>query len=153
MTPAQFSKELRKISTKIDNSERPDKRRVVAAMRNLIAAIEADGAPVRPLGPSEYALYSLWPEGETERIVRVDFKQSGGEWVAKVLDSMMGPPLTPDMQISFSVPSDESGEPDFEYFHRTENDMTYQQYICNHMAMAYGKAGRTNADLSKVNFG
>jgi hypothetical protein len=43
MKPSQVSDALKKISSKIDNSKNPDKKKVIAAVKHLIAAPDERG--------------------------------------------------------------------------------------------------------------
>jgi hypothetical protein len=95
-----------------------------------------------------YGCYSLWPDGDTERILRVKLEPTatGDEWRMETLRvPAYGPDLTPDMIASWTVP-DLDGFPDFEGAIRNGNLDAFEDYVTTHFEAGEHMGPRWNLD-------
>lgn len=85
----------------------------------------------RMFEPDVYGCYSLWPDGQTERILRVRMVPTGGgAWEMETLQKpAYGPDLTADMIKRWTVPAKTDGSPDFEDI---TNLPAFEEYVTLH---------------------
>lgn len=113
MNPKQASARLMTIAQKINNSKNPDRKIVAKEVRSVLASI-AGSTPVK--------IYSLYPDGETERTVIVDVTKlsddyndptGGAGYEVVMIGVESGPPLTPDMKVSWVTDNNFKPLPEF----------------------------------------
>lgn len=112
MNPSKVASELRRIADRIDASKKPSRRLVVSAIKKISSKLEE---PLRPADQVYKNVYSLWPDGEQERIFDVEvWEESAGSAVRATLKS--GP--APTFETEGLLSDDGGGDAFLEYILR-----------------------------------